>query len=68
MQEAEGSFGSQAERPAFLALPVGPLLALLRSPDLAVNGEMEVWHAVAAWVQHSPAQRSCHLLQLLGAP
>ena len=53
---------------AFLALPLVPLTALLSSDRLAVDSEMRVWEAVAAWIQHSPADRATRLTSLIGAP
>ncbi len=52
---------------AFLALPPAALTALLSSDRLAVDGEMQVWQAVAAWVQHLPEDRAGHLTSLIGA-
>ena len=68
LQEAETSFCSISGSAAFLALPLAPLLALLASDRLAVSGEMQVWDAAAAWVQHAPGDRAKHLTCVMGAP
>ena len=67
MQEVERSFRDVSGSAAFLALPLASLTSLLVSDHLAVDSEMQVWEAVAAWVQHEPRERSGHLTRLMGA-
>ena len=68
VQDAERAFTQLLGSAAFLALPLGALMELLSGDGLEVGSEMEVWMAVAAWVQHAEASRRRHLLRLIGAP
>uniref|UniRef100_A0A9J2PKI9 BTB domain-containing protein n=1 Tax=Ascaris lumbricoides TaxID=6252 RepID=A0A9J2PKI9_ASCLU len=51
--------------PEFLMIPFGHLMDLLRSADLKVNNEQEVFETAMEWVQKAEHERKVHLPELL---
>ncbi|KHN75322.1 Kelch-like protein 8 [Toxocara canis] len=58
-------FAELRKLPEFLLIPIGHLLDLLRSPDLKVNNEQEVFETAMEWVQKAEHERKVHLPELL---
>lgn len=50
----------------FYQLSADQLADLLKSDDLNVTSEQDVFHALMAWVQHEPASREKYVSDLLG--
>lgn len=50
----------------FFMLDVTQMANLLRSDDLNVPNEQEVFHALMAWIQYDPETRKRHIPELLG--
>ncbi|ETN60318.1 actin binding protein [Anopheles darlingi] len=50
----------------FFMLDVTQMTNLLRSDDLNVPNEQEVFHALMAWIQYDPETRKRHIPELLG--
>jgi hypothetical protein len=58
-------FKELRKSPEFLQIPVTHLIDLVRSPDLCVNTEQEVFETVIRWVSENVEERKLHLPDLL---
>ena len=67
LQVAAWSFVLGSGTEEFRDLTLEALLALLGRDDLNVGFEQDVWLAVTAWIVWDSAERSKHLVQLMGA-
>ncbi|XP_077294027.1 kelch-like protein 25 [Arctopsyche grandis] len=52
---------------AFLNLPTNTVIEILKSDDLIVPSEEDVFNAVKLWVNHDDANRKLELVQLMGS-
>ncbi|GLI61632.1 hypothetical protein VaNZ11_004051 [Volvox africanus] len=57
----------RADKRHFLMLDDSLLLLITSNSNLQVLEELEVWQAIAEWVQHAWESRRCHLYDLLQA-
>ncbi|XP_077294026.1 kelch-like protein 35 [Arctopsyche grandis] len=51
----------------FLNLPTNTVIEILKSDDLIVSSEEDVFNAVKLWVNHDDANRKLELVQLMGS-